>query len=92
MGFAFSREERVALIAAEPEKFFMPVPSDERYNWVRVWLAPLGEDELTELVVGSWAMVVPKRLVADRLAQLEAQTARRDEPAASVEEDGAGDD
>jgi hypothetical protein len=94
MGFAFPREERLALIAAEPEKFFMPVPSDERYNWVRARLAPLDEEELTELVVGAWAMVVPKRLSADRLAQLEARTARRgDEPGAGSErEDGADDD
>ncbi|MEU4464813.1 MmcQ/YjbR family DNA-binding protein [Streptomyces sp. NPDC024017] len=92
MGFAFPREERVELIASEPERYFMPVPSDERYNWVRVWLAPLDEDELTELVVGAWAMVVPKRLSADRLAQLGARTVRRDEPGAPVNEDGAADD
>jgi hypothetical protein len=36
MGFAFPREERAALVAAEPEKFLMPVASDERYNWVQV--------------------------------------------------------
>ncbi|WP_067025049.1 MmcQ/YjbR family DNA-binding protein [Streptomyces dysideae] len=94
MGFAFPREERAALIASEPEKFSMPVPSDERFNWVRVRLAPLDGDELTELVVGAWAMVVPKRLSADRLAQLEAKAARRcGESAARPEEkDGAGDD
>src|SRR5207248_1157161 len=41
MGFGFPKEERAALVAAEPDKFFMPVRSDERYNWVRVWLATL---------------------------------------------------
>lgn len=83
MGFAFPRDERAALIASEPEKFFMPVPSDERYNWVRVWLEPLDEDELTELVVGAWSMAVPKKLSAERLAQLEAKAALpRDEDGA----------
>jgi len=38
MGFGFPKEERAALVASEPHKFHMPVPSDERYNWVRVWL------------------------------------------------------
>ena len=44
MGFAFPKEERDSLIAAEPGKFFPPAPSDERYNWVRVWLAELDGD------------------------------------------------
>ncbi len=41
MGFAFPKEERVALVAAEPDKFLMPIRSDERYNWVRVRLAAI---------------------------------------------------
>lgn len=64
MGFGFPREERAALIAAEPQKFFMPVRSDERYNWVQVRLAALDDGEMRELVVDAWRMVVPKR-VAD---------------------------
>jgi len=64
MGFGFPKEERAALVAAEPEKFFMPIPSDERYNWVRVWLAAIDEAEMRELVVEAWRMVVPKRLRA----------------------------
>jgi hypothetical protein len=60
MGFAFPKEERTALVAAEPHKFFMPIKSDERYNWVRAWLAELDEAELRELVVEAWTMVVPK--------------------------------
>lgn len=62
MGFAFPKEERAALVAAEPDKFHMPVKSDERYNWVRVWLAAIDEAELRELVVEAWRMVVPKRV------------------------------
>jgi hypothetical protein len=67
MGFAFPKEERAALLAAEPEKFHPPVKSDERYNWVRVWLAAIDEAEMRELVVEAWRMVVPKR-VADGYA------------------------
>jgi hypothetical protein len=64
MGFGYPKEERAALVAAEPEKFFMPVKSDERYNWVRAWLAALDFDEMAELVVDAWCMVVPKRVAA----------------------------
>jgi hypothetical protein len=67
MGFAFPKEERAALVASEPEKFFMPVPSDERFNWVRVWLHTIDVAELTELVVEAWRMVVPKRVAAEHL-------------------------
>jgi hypothetical protein len=62
MGFAYPKEERAALIASAPEKFFPPVRSDERYNWVQARLAELDEDEMAELVVDAWRMVVPKRV------------------------------
>jgi hypothetical protein len=64
MGFGFPKEERVALVAAEPEKFFMPVRSDERYNWVQVRLAAIDAAEMRELVVEAWRMVVPKKVAA----------------------------
>jgi hypothetical protein len=64
MGFAFPKEERAALVASEPDKFHMPSRSDERYNWVQVWLAAIDETELRELVVDAWRMVVPKRVAA----------------------------
>ena len=64
MGFALPKEERAALVASEPEKFHMPVPSDERYNWVRVWLDAIDQAEMRELVVEAWRMVVPKRVAA----------------------------
>ncbi len=64
MGFAFPREERAALVASEPEKFLMPLPSDERYQWVRVRMAAIDEAEMRELVVDAWRMVVPKRVAA----------------------------
>ena len=62
LGFGFPKEERAGLVASEPEKFLMPVRSDERYNWVRVRLAKIDEAELRELVVDSWRMCVPKRV------------------------------
>jgi hypothetical protein len=68
LGFGYPREERAALVASEPEKFHLPIPSDMRYNWVRVWLAAIDRDELTELIVGSWQMTVPKKVWAEYLA------------------------
>lgn len=67
LGFAFPRAERAGLVAAEPAKFLMPEPADERYNWVRVRLAAIDEPELREIVVGAWRMVVPKRVAAAHL-------------------------
>ena len=62
LGFGFPKEERAALVASEPDKFLMPVRSDERYNWVRARLAVLDEEELAELVVDAWRMCVPTRV------------------------------
>jgi hypothetical protein len=67
MGFGFPKEERDGLVAAEPEKFFLPRASDLRFNWVEVWLAAIDRDELRELVVDAWRMVVPKRVAAAHL-------------------------
>ncbi len=64
MGFAFPKEEREALVAAEPGKFLMPRPSDLRYNWVDVRLDTIDHDELRELVVEAWRMCVPKSVGA----------------------------
>src|SRR3954465_230400 len=65
MGFGFPREERAEMLAAEPEKFLPPGPSDERSQWLRVRLAAIDEEELRELVVDAWRMVVPKRVARD---------------------------
>jgi hypothetical protein len=67
MGFAFPKEERDALIAAEPHKFMPPSKADERYNWVECRLAALEPDELRELIIDAWAMVVPKKVRAEYL-------------------------
>lgn len=62
MGFGFPKEERDSLVAAEPEKFFLPRPSDLRFRWVEAWLAALDVAEMSELVVDAWRMVVPKKV------------------------------
>ena len=67
MGFAFPKEEREALIASEPDKFLMPKPSDQRYNWVVVRLDSIDEDEMEEIVLEAWRMVVPKKVAAEHL-------------------------
>jgi hypothetical protein len=64
MGFGFPKDERAALIAAEPDKFFPPSKADERYNWVQVRLEAIDEQEMRELVIDAWRMCVPKRVAA----------------------------
>jgi hypothetical protein len=64
LGFGFPKEERTALVASEPDKFMMPMPSDERYNWVRARLAAVEVDELRELLTDAWLMCVPKKVAA----------------------------
>jgi hypothetical protein len=67
MGFAFPKEEREAMIEAEPEKFLWPQPSDLRFNWLEVRLAALDHDEMRELVLDAWRMVVPRRVAEQHL-------------------------
>jgi hypothetical protein len=67
MGFAFPKEWRDVLVGSDPDKFLMPSAGDLRYNWVEVRLAALEIDEMRELVIDAWRMVVPKR-VSDALA------------------------
>jgi hypothetical protein len=62
MAFAFPREERAALVDSEPEKFFLPRPSDMRFNWVRAWMAELSVEEMRELVIDAWRMCAPKKV------------------------------
>ena len=68
LGFGFPREERAALVASRPETFMMPLPSDERYQWVRARLPVLDAGELRELLTDAWCMCVPKKV---RTAYLE---------------------
>jgi hypothetical protein len=64
MGFGFPKEERDWLVGGSPDQFMQPDQSDRRYNWVLARLAALDEDEMRELVLDAWRMVVPKRVAA----------------------------
>ena len=65
MGFAFPKEERDALVASEPHKFQLPSTSNLRYHWVEAWLDALDHEEMRELVLDAWRMVVPRRVAAE---------------------------
>jgi hypothetical protein len=64
MGVGFPREERQAMVAAEPDKFMLPRTSEMRYNWIHVRLAAIDLEEVRELVIDAWRMCVPKRVAA----------------------------
>jgi hypothetical protein len=64
MGVGFPKEERAAMVAAEPDKFMLPRKSDMRYNWIHVRLDAIELDELRELVIDGWRMCVPKSVAA----------------------------
>ena len=64
LGFAFPKEERAALVAAEPRRFSLPSKGDMRYHWVHLRLEAVDVDELRELIVDGWRMVVPKSVAA----------------------------
>jgi hypothetical protein len=67
MGFAFPKEEREAMIAADPETFLWPIPSDLRFNWLELDLAVVNDELLRELVLDAWRMVVPQRVAREHL-------------------------
>jgi hypothetical protein len=67
LGFAFPKEERAALIAAEPDRFLLERRSDARYNWIDARMATLSSAEAREFVTDAWRMVVPKRVAAQVL-------------------------
>ncbi|WP_229698878.1 MmcQ/YjbR family DNA-binding protein [Wenjunlia tyrosinilytica] len=57
------RHERTELIAAEPEKFWVP-PHEAGSAWVRVRLAALEDlEELRDILVDSWKQAAPERLL-----------------------------
>lgn len=62
MGFAFPKEERAALVAAEPAKFLMPGTGDLRWNWVVARLSALDQEEMRQIVTDAWRMVVPAKV------------------------------
>jgi hypothetical protein len=70
MGFGFPKEERAALVASDPETFSLPGQSDMRFNWAVARLDRLDHDEMGELVLDAWGMVVPKFLFRARLEKM----------------------
>jgi hypothetical protein len=71
MGFAFPKEEREALIAAEPDRFLLERLSDQRYNWIDARMETLGRAEAREFLTDAWRMVVPKRVAAEHFSSSE---------------------
>jgi hypothetical protein len=69
MEFAFPKEMREALIDTEPDTFLLPRPSDMRYNWVVARMDMLDEEEMRDLIIDAWCMVVPKRVAAEYLGR-----------------------
>jgi hypothetical protein len=67
IGFGFPKEERDAMIASRPDVFVMPRLSDQRFQWITARMAALGRDEMAELIVDAWRMVVPKKVAAAHL-------------------------
>lgn len=67
IGFGFPKEERAALVEARPDVFFLPRESEMRFHWIEAWLDALDEDEMRELVLEAWRMVVPKRVAREVL-------------------------
>jgi hypothetical protein len=61
MGFGFPKEQRAALVEAEPDRFYLPRASDLRYNWVMVWLEALSPAQMRELVTDAWGLCVSAR-------------------------------
>jgi len=68
MGFALPKEWRQALIESEPEKFRLPDQGDLKYNWAEARLAALDPDEMRDLVLEAWSMVVPKYVVDEYIS------------------------
>ncbi len=64
LGVGFPKEERAAMVEAEPDKFMLPRKSDMRYNWILVRLDAIDLEELRELVIDGWRMCVPKSVAA----------------------------
>ncbi len=62
LGFAFPKQERAGLVASAPDKFSLPSTGDMRYHWVHLRLDAVDVDELRELIVDGWRMVVPKKV------------------------------
>ena len=72
MGFAFPKELREALVESDPDVFRMPGPADLKYNWAVARLGAIDRDEMRDLVLEAWSMVVPQQVVDDFLRENDA--------------------
>jgi hypothetical protein len=66
-GFASPTAARPAGGAARPEVFELPPTSDLRYHWVVARTDALDVEEMRELVLDAWRMVVPKKVAREHL-------------------------
>jgi len=64
VAFVADEEDKAALIAGDPEKYFT-TPHYDGWAVVLVRLAAVGERELRELLVDAWRVRAPKRLLAE---------------------------
>ena len=71
MGLAMPKEERAVLVGARPDVFFLPRQSELRFNWVESRLDALDREEMRELVLDAWRMVVPQRVARETLGAVE---------------------
>ena len=63
IGFAFPKEERQMLVDTYPDKFMLPQrESDMRFHWVEARMDALELEEMQELVLDAWRMVVPQKV------------------------------
>jgi hypothetical protein len=69
MGVAFPKAERQAMVDSRPDLFELPPQSDLRFNWIQLRTAALDPDEMRELVLDAWRMVVPKRVAREHLGE-----------------------
>jgi hypothetical protein len=64
VGFGFPKDERAAMIEADPVRYFLPPASDLRYNWICARMAELDSELLRDHILEAWAMCVPKSVSA----------------------------
>lgn len=72
--FVADLDDKEALLASDPEKFFT-TPHYDGYAIVLVHLDAVDTDELTELIVDSWRVKAPKRVLQRHQHELPGATA-----------------
>ena len=57
-----TKEEQAAMLASDPEKFYMPAHVGQ-HGWIGVRLARIDSEELRELLEEAWRLTAPKKMV-----------------------------